>query len=183
MWGTAAVSGTVVSSAGTLLYAVLLIWKHRHVTKRETAQSSRSNLWSEQSYYTNYIHNMYPGAARTQSQDPLPPPVTDDDHVNQHLALLLRTSEPRPSPDAGSTFQINMPGDSDERETPTQTQAHPDWNRGRADSRPDSLGERQAWAQWENRGRAPNRPSSTGARSSHSRGLSREERRREIERS
>lgn len=151
---------------------------------------SRSNLWSEQSYYQNYNHNMYPTATtRAHSQD-RQPVETEDDRVSQRLALLLQNSDSRPNPAAGSTFRIDMPTDSPEQ-TPIATRsqerigeplpAHSDWNRNRANSRPDSLSEHQAWQQWQDRGRTTNRPSSIDAHSSHSRGISREERRREIE--
>jgi hypothetical protein len=131
---------------------------------------------------------MYPTVARSPSQPPSAA-ITEDDRVNQQMALLLAQSEPRPSPDANSTFRIDLPEDLEQQErvarsqeligTPAQT--HVDWNRDREDSRPDSLSEQQAWQQWQDRGRTTNRPSSTGGRSSHSRNLSREERRREIE--
>jgi hypothetical protein len=188
-WCKAAITGTVVSAAATLLYSVLLLWKHHHISKQSAAQQSRSNLWSEQSYYQNYIPNMYPTATRTPSQDRAP--ILEDDRVSQNMALLLRTSESRPSPDANATFQINMPVEDEESELPAHGQerigtpqpAHADWNRnrGRANSRPDSLSEQQAWQQWQDRGRPTNRPPSISGRSSHSRGISREERRREIE--
>ena len=166
---------------------MLLLWKHHHVTKQNATQQSRVNLWSEPPYYQNYNSNMYPTATRTPSQDRAP--ILEDDRVSQNMALLLRTSESRPSPDASATFQINMPVEDEESELPAQNQdrigtpqrAHADWNRGRADSRPDSLSEQQAWQQWQDRGRTTNRPRSTSGRSSHSRGISREERRREIE--
>ena len=104
---------------------------------------------------------------------------------------LLMLRDARPSPDAtSSTFRIDLPEDVEERErhlrsqelVGTPQQPHLAWNRDRADSRPDSLGENQAWQQWQDRGRPQHRPSSSDLRSNnHSRGLSREERRREIE--
>jgi hypothetical protein len=188
-WGTAATTGTVLSAAATLTYAVLCIHTFRRLNKPVLQQpDARANLWSEQSYYSNFVTNMYPTAVHTPSQ---PPPVvyTEDDRVNQQMALLLHKSDSRPSPDANSTFRIDLPEDPEqnEREAHSQelvgspAQAHSEWNRGRANSRPHSLGEQQAWLQWQDRGRSDNRAESTRGQSSHSRNLSREERRREIE--
>lgn len=170
-----------------MLYTVLLWWKRRIVARRRTSSAQRSNLYSEQSYYTNYIPNMYPAAVRGES--PLPPvPVNDDDQVNQQMRLL-QLRDARPSPDAtSSTFRIDLPEDTEERERFARSQelvgtpqpSHVPWTRDRANSRPDSLGENQAWQQWQDRGRQQHRPSSSDLRN-HSRGLSREERRREIE--
>ncbi|KAF1952210.1 hypothetical protein CC80DRAFT_182290 [Byssothecium circinans] len=189
VWGTAAISGTVISTTSTLLYGVLLLWTHRRIVKMKEAAASRSNLWSEQSYYTNFVANMYPSASRSPSAPP-EIPLSEDDRINQQMALLLMKNEPGPSPDASSaTFRIDLPEDREMGEriansqelVGTPPQAQQDWNRPRADSRPDSLSETQAWERWQDRGRPTNRPSSIGARSNHSRGLSREERRREIE--
>jgi len=184
-WGTAAISGTVTSIISTIIYAILLLWTHRRVVRIKEARTSRSaNLWSEQSYYTNYVQNMYP-TTRSTSAHPPEPPLSEDDRINQQMAMLLMKSDPGPSPDASSaTFRIDLPEDQEERDrianssellgTPPQT--HSDWNRNRG----DSLTEARAWERWD-RGRTQTRPSSTGAASTHSRALSREERRREIE--
>jgi hypothetical protein len=134
---------------------------------------------------------MYPTSSRSPSQAP-DAVTTEDDRVNQQMALLLMKPDARLSPDANSaTFRIDLPEDSEQlhREAHSQElvgtpgQAHIERNnRTRADSRPDSLSEAQAWERWLDRGRSTNRPSSTGGQSEHSmRGLSREERRREIE--
>ncbi|KAF2792559.1 hypothetical protein K505DRAFT_307447 [Melanomma pulvis-pyrius CBS 109.77] len=186
-WRTAAISGTVISTTSTMLYAMLLLWTHRRIIKIKEARTSRSaNLWSEQSFYTNYIQNMYP-ATTTRSPSAHPPEISlsEDDRINQQMAMLLMKSDPGPSPDASSaTFRIDLPDDQEERDriansselVGTPPQSHSDWNRNRG----DSLTEAQAWERWD-RGRTQNRPSSIGAQSTHSRGLSREERRREIE--
>lgn len=188
VWGTAAISGTVISTTSTLLYGILLLWTHRRIIKLKEQLHSRANLWSEQSYYTNFIQNMYP-SARSPSNPP-DIPLSEDDRINQQMAMLLMKNDPGPSPDASSaTFRIDLPEDRDEREriansqelVGTPPQAHSDWNRARSDSRPDSLSEQQAWERWQERGRTTNRPPSIGARSNHSRAVSREERRREIE--
>lgn len=190
VWGTAAISGTVVSILAIITYTVLLIWTKRRINKINKQSGSRENLWSEQSYYSNFVQNMYPTAARSPAQPPPEPAVSDDDRVNQQMALLLMRSDSRPSPDANSaTFRIDMPEDRELQERQMHSQelvgtpgpAHGDWNRNRANSKPDSLSEEQAWQQWQSRGRSPQRPASTSGRSSHSRNLSREERRREIE--
>ncbi|PVI04782.1 hypothetical protein DM02DRAFT_518030 [Periconia macrospinosa] len=189
IWNTAAISATVISATSTVMYACLLLWTHRRIVQLKEQASQRSNLWSEQSYYSNYVANMYPTASRSPSTAP-EPPLSEDDRINQQMALLLMNKEPNPSPDASSaTFRIDLPEDSEERAQEnrqelngTLTQAQPThWTPSRTGSRPDSLGETQAWSLWQDRGRAPNRPSSAGGRSNHSRGPSREERRREIE--
>ncbi|EDU43391.1 hypothetical protein PtrSN002B_005331 [Pyrenophora tritici-repentis] len=183
-WGTAAISGTALSTVTTLLYAVLLLWKYRRMAKTKEHVEQRSNLWSEQSYYSNFVANMYPTATRSPSQ-PFETAYTEEDRVKQQMALLLHKSDARPSPDLNSTFRIDLPEDREQQErilnsqelVGTPAQAH----RNRTDSRPDSLGENQAWQQWQDRGRSTIRASSSGGTSSQSRNLSREERRREIE--
>lgn len=189
-WGTSATAGTVLSAVATLTYAVLCIHTFRRLTPPvlHHQPESRTNLWSEQSYYTNFVPNMYPTAVHP------PPPVvyTEDDRVNQQMALLLSKSDSRPSPDANSTFRIDLPEDPEQNEREAHSQelvgspvapAHAERNRGRANSRPSSLGEQQAWLQWQDRGRSAEstRGQSTRGQSSHSRNVSREERRREIE--
>jgi hypothetical protein len=183
---TAAITGTVISSLATLLYGALLAWSYKR-SLRNAHAFSRPNFWSEPPYYNNFIANMYPTAH--SPSHPLDAAVSEDERINQQMALLLQKSDARSSPDANCTFHIDLPEDREQREreahsqelvgTPAQT--HVEWTRGRADSRPDSLGEDHAWQQWQDRGRTANRPSSTGAHSSQSRNLSREERRREIE--
>lgn len=190
VWNTAAITGTVISTTSTVLYAVLLLWTHRRIVKRREQVSSRSaNLWSEQGFYTNFIQNMYPSASRSPSANPPEVPLSEDDRINHQMAMLLMKSDPGPSPDASSaTFRIDLPEDEEELRrfqnsselVGTPPVAHADFNRNRANSRPDSLSEEQAWQRWD-RGRTTNRPSSIGGGSNHSRNLSREERRREIE--
>ncbi|EOA85448.1 hypothetical protein ACJQWK_06284 [Exserohilum turcicum] len=196
-WGTAATMGTALSAVATLVYSSLCLYTYARLHQPAPQPDARANLWSEQSYYNNFVVNMYPTAVRSPSQ-PLPPahhlhlhqPVyTDDDRVSQQMALLLSKSDSRPSLDANSTFRIDLPVDPnhDEQDTDTRelvaTPGHPPsgWNRDRADSCPDSLGEHQAWQRLHDRGRTTIRPQSSGGRSSQSRNLSREERRREIE--
>ncbi|ORY16462.1 hypothetical protein BCR34DRAFT_476264 [Clohesyomyces aquaticus] len=191
LWNTAAISGTAISSTSTVLYGILLLWTHRRIVKMKEKSSSRSQqLWSEPTFYSNFIQNMYP-STRPPAPDPQYP-LSEDDRINQQMFMLLQKAEPSPSADAASaTFRIDLPEDPEEQRqansqellgTPTITPptAHPDWNRSRANSRPDSLSEEQAWQRWD-RGRTAARPSSVGGRSNHSRAMSREERRREIE--
>jgi hypothetical protein len=188
VWGTSAITGTVISSTATLTYGALLLWTHHRIVRIKEKAGPRQ-LWSNESYYSNFVQNMYPTAARSAVVSP-EPAISEDDRVNQQMALLLRKSDTRPCPDANSaTFRIDLPEDTEQlaREAHSQElvgtpgQVHTGWNRDRADSRPDSLSEQQAWERWQDRGRTTNRPSSSGQRSNHSRGLSREERRREIE--
>ncbi|OAL05061.1 hypothetical protein IQ06DRAFT_213616 [Phaeosphaeriaceae sp. SRC1lsM3a] len=185
-WGTSAITGTVVSSTATLTYGALLIWTQNRISRKSNKDKGARQLWSSESYYSNFVQNMYPTATRSTPE----PPVSDDDGVNQQMALLLMQSNQRPSPGANNTtFQIDLPEDTEQQERAARSQelvgtpgvAHTGWNRDRADSRPDSLSEQQAWEQWQDRGRSTDRPGSIGQRSNHSRGLSREERRREIE--
>ncbi|KAF2642093.1 hypothetical protein P280DRAFT_424824 [Massarina eburnea CBS 473.64] len=192
IWGTAAISGTVISTTSTLLYAMLLLWTHRRIVKNKEAANPHATLWSELSYYTNFNANMYPSASRSPSAPP-PPPINDDDKIKQQMARLLMNHESAPISDAASaTFKINLPEDREMGEriansqelvgTPPPQAQQQEWIRNRTEERPDSLGETQAWARWQERGRPTNRPSSVGAHSTHSsRELSREERRREIE--
>ncbi|KAF1980110.1 hypothetical protein BU23DRAFT_495390 [Bimuria novae-zelandiae CBS 107.79] len=191
VWGTSAISGTVVSTTSTFLYGMLLLWTHRRIVTLRELETSRSNnvLYNEPQYYSNFVQNMYPAAARSPSAPP-EPPLSEEDRINQQMALLLMKQDSGTSPDAASaTFRIDLPEDHEQRERIANSQelvgtppiSHPEWSRARSQSRPDSLSETQAWERWQDRGRTTNRPASIGARSNHSRAMSREERRREIE--
>ncbi|KAF2259345.1 hypothetical protein CC78DRAFT_548426 [Lojkania enalia] len=189
-WNTAAITGTAISCTSTVLYAILFFWTHRRIVRKRAALNNRSaNLWSEQSFYTNFLQNMYPSATRPGASPTPELHLSEDDRINQQMAMLLMKTDSGPSPDAASaTFRIDLPDDREERERMANSQellgtpptAHQDYNRSRANSGPESLNEEQAWERW-HRGRAQNRPSSTGGQSTHSRAISREERRREIE--
>jgi hypothetical protein len=190
-WSTPAISGTVISATSSVLYGALLLWTHRRIIKSKEKADSRSNMWSEQSYYSNFITNMYPTSSRSPSAAP-EVPLSEDDRINQQMALLLMKNDNGASPDASSaTFRIDLPDNQEERERMARSQElvgtpPADWNRERTDSsgrptRPDSLGEQQAWARWQARGRPTDRPPSVESRGHHSRNVSREERRREIE--
>jgi hypothetical protein len=190
VWSTSAITGTVVSATATLAYGTLLLWTHHRIVKLADEAGTRQ-LWShEPSYYSNFVQNTYPAAMARSPAVPSEAVPSDDDGVNQQMALLLTKADQRPSPDANSaTFRIDLPEDIEQQERIARSQelvgtpgvAHSDWNRSRADSRPDSLSEQQAWDRFQERGRTAHRPSSSDQRSNHSRGLSREERRREIE--
>lgn len=191
VWGTAAISATVISTVSTFLYGMLLLWTHRRIVKLREQGSNRSHnlLYNEPAYYNNFVQNMYPTATRSPSAPP-EIPLSDEDRINQQMALLLMKQDQGTSPDASSaTFRIDLPEDREERDRIANSQelvgtppvSHSDWNRARSQSRPDSLGETQAWERWQDRGRTTDRPASIGARSNHSRAMSREERRREIE--
>jgi hypothetical protein len=177
----------VVSATATLTYGGLFLWTHHRIV-RVAEEAGPRQLWSNESYYANFVQNMYPTAARSPAAPP-EAPLPEDDGVNQQMALLLMRSDQRPSPDANSaTFRIDLPEDIEHQERVARSQelvgtpgpAHTGWTRSRADSRPDSLSEQQAWERWQERGRPTDRPASMENRG-HSRGLSREERRREIE--
>lgn len=140
-------------------------------------------LWSSESYYSNFVQNMYPSANHLDPE----PTVPDDDNVNQQMALLLMQSNQRASPSNNATFQIDLPEDIEEQERVTCSQelvrtplpSRNSRNRDRTDCRTNGISEHQAWERWQNRGRTTERPSN--ADNNYSRGLSREERRREIE--
>ena len=127
---------------------------------------------------------MYPTATRKSSPSH-PAPLTEDDRITQQMALLLMKSDSGPSPDATSaTFRIDLPEDREQAERVanssellgTPPPQHPDWQRQRALSAGQGT-----LTVMDGRGRAATRPMSVGAGSSHSRAVSREERRREIE--
>jgi len=120
-------------------------------------------------------------------------PLSEDDLVNQQMAMLLMKSDPGPSPDASqSTFRIDLPEDREERERfansaellATPSLSH-HGNRGRTSSTNNNVNTSYNQSAWERRieegrGRSDVRPSPSQI-SSHSRAVSREERRREIE--
>ncbi|KAI8932698.1 hypothetical protein NX059_010190 [Plenodomus lindquistii] len=191
-WANASTAGAVISGTATLVYGSLFLWRtHRIYMSRRPAPPRTT--WNDPIFYQNYNDNMYPTAtARSPSRTPetsaYPHPTTEDEDVTRQMRLLLNQRDQAPSPNASSTFKITLPVD-EEQERRDRSQelvgtpglVYADTSRGRADSRPDSLGEHQAWERWQERGRTAVRPASTGAASGHKRGLSREERRTEIE--
>ncbi|KAL5117995.1 hypothetical protein ACEQ8H_004141 [Pleosporales sp. CAS-2024a] len=191
VWGTSAISGVVLSATATLTYGALLLWTHHRIVRLASNPTTSRQLWSNESYYTNFVQNMYPAASTRSTPGPTAdlPGISEDDRVNQQMALLLTKSESRPAADPQTTFHIDLPEDTEHLERQARSSelvgtpgpVHVGWRRDRADSRADSLSEFQAWGRWADRGRTTDRPSSGDQRSSHSRALSREERRREIE--
>lgn len=167
-----------------------------HTSSTNPASRSQQNLWSAPNYYQNFIQNMYPTAAASHSSShaPVEPAYTEDDRVNQQMALLLRRNDSRLSPGShDESFNIDLPGQREEEERRERSQELGGTEtgvvgavRGHTRSASNSLGEQQAWERVRerdgNRGRERMRPSTAaGTGSGHGRSLSREERRREIE--
>jgi len=191
IWNTAAIVSTVLSSVSTCLYGLLLIWTHKRITRiRETSTSRSANMWSDPSFYSNFIQNMYPSSRPPGER----PPLSEDEAVNQQMAMLLMKSDSGRSPDPSqSTFRIDLPENREEQErwaNSTELLATPGLshggNRGRSLSvtnSPNLNHDRSAWERRveEGRGRSDVRPAPNQASHSHSRAVSREERRREIE--
>jgi hypothetical protein len=206
VWATAAITGTVVSTTSTILYGGLLLWTYRRIALLDSSARQRpENLWSDQPYYKNFLQNMYPSAVRTSSSSqhltssstPGMTAISEDDRINQQMAKLLAKRSDDGSPDAASaTFHIDLPEDREQAmrmanssellgsppPPPTPTVILPGNTNGSGSrrGRNTSLSEEQAWERWD-RGRTVDRPRSTDGRSNHSRAVSREERRREIE--
>jgi hypothetical protein len=146
------------------------------------------SLYSEPSYYSNFLKNMYPSAmTRSSTADASDPALSEDDRINQQMARLLKKHDAGPSPDAASaTFRIDLPEDREEQTRQANSQellgspplAHAEYNRHQR----RTLSEDEAWERWD-RGRTVQRPiSDSGSiHSSYSRNISREARRREIE--
>ncbi|KAH3970432.1 hypothetical protein HBI37_136300 [Parastagonospora nodorum] len=73
---------------------------------------TRDQLWSNESYYTNWVQNMFPATThpcpggKTVSTD------TEDDRINKQMALLLMKTDQKNIPDAHcATFRIDLPED------------------------------------------------------------------------
>jgi len=219
VWGTAAITGTVISTTATLLYGFLVLWTHRRIIQMRDLQNGQQrsesaasgHLWSDPSFYTDWVTNGRGVAASSSSTYP-----TEDDRINAHLARLLARKSDDGSPDAASaTFRIDLPEDREaaEREAnsseligspppsalspqaeftapPRSIASRLGHHMGHSRRKNHSLNEEAAWERW-NRGRTMARPisvpqgGSAGASGSasrgHSRAMSREERRREIE--
>jgi len=116
-WTTPAVVTTVLSTMSCLAYSLLLLYTHRKISRVRSQSASRTtSALKDSALYSNFIQNMYPSAVRTPSEGPPPHgTLTDDDLVNQQMAMLLMKSDPGPSPDASSsTFRIDLPEDRDQ---------------------------------------------------------------------
>ncbi|KAH3971957.1 hypothetical protein HBH64_212460 [Parastagonospora nodorum] len=75
---------------------------------------TRDHLWSNESYYTNWVQNMYPAStypcpgSETVSTD------TEHDRINKQMALLLMRAEQKTIPDAHcATFRIDITEDTE----------------------------------------------------------------------
>jgi hypothetical protein len=144
-------------------------------------------LYSEPTFYSNFLTNMYPTTKqRSSSARPVENPITEDDRINQQMAMLLMKSDGGPSPDAASaTFRIDLPEDHEEQRRQANSQellgspprAHAEFNRPTR-----TLTEEERFERWD-RGRTTTRPLSIqdSLSSQNSRAVSRDERRREIE--
>ncbi|KAL1628297.1 hypothetical protein SLS54_001870 [Diplodia seriata] len=116
-WNRASVIAVALSGGMTLTYGIALIYTNRRITRLRERLSSRSNnMWQHNStYYDNWIANMFPSVKRVSPNYSPPPeqhniPPTEDDLVNQQMAMLLMNKDPGPSPDASqSTFRIQLP--------------------------------------------------------------------------
>ncbi|EKG12309.1 hypothetical protein MPH_10614 [Macrophomina phaseolina MS6] len=116
-WNRASIIAIALSGGMTLLYGIFLVHTNRRITRLRAHLSSRShNMWQHNStYYENWIANMFPSVKHVSPDYSAPPdqynmPPTDDDLVNQQMAMLLMNKDPGPSPDASqSTFQIQLP--------------------------------------------------------------------------
>ncbi|KAB2571639.1 hypothetical protein DBV05_g9685 [Lasiodiplodia theobromae] len=116
-WNRASVIAVALSGGMTVLYGVFLVLTNRRIAQLRTQLSSKSNnMWQHNStYYENWIANMFPSVKRVSPLYAPPPeqhnmPLTEDDLVNQQMAMLLMNKDPGPSPDASqSTFRIQLP--------------------------------------------------------------------------
>ncbi|OCK85045.1 hypothetical protein K432DRAFT_287631 [Lepidopterella palustris CBS 459.81] len=187
VWNTAAIVSTVLAATSSILYGILLVWAHRRIVKiRATSTSQTNQMWSDSTFYSNFIQNMYP-SVRTPAEGPL---LTEDDLVNQQMAMLLMKSDPGPSPEASqSTFHIDLPEDREERErmqNSSELLATPSLSHQYSSRTRSATVNSQDRSAWERpgeslRGRSDIRPSRSQNTGGHSRAVSREERRREIE--
>ncbi|OCL13650.1 hypothetical protein AOQ84DRAFT_371977 [Glonium stellatum] len=193
IWNTAAVVTIVLAASFSIIYGMLLWWTHRRLAQIRAQTNDRpNNTWSDPSFYQNFIANMYPA---TRAPVEVPPP-TEDDLVKSQMATLLMKADPGPSPDASqSTFRIDLPEDNEERErmqnsvellaTPRTTHQYYS-PRIRSTSITNTINSNHDRSAWERsgpdgRGRSDIRPSRSQNSGAHSRAVSREERRREIE--
>lgn len=117
-WTSPAIVTVVLSAASCVIYGLLLLYTHRKISRVRAQTASRTtSALKDSALYNNFIQNMYPTAMRSPSEGPPPAgiPLSEDDLVNQQMAMLLMKSDPGPSPDASSsTFRIDLP---EERES------------------------------------------------------------------
>ncbi|KAF2143378.1 uncharacterized protein K452DRAFT_325937 [Aplosporella prunicola CBS 121167] len=136
-WNRSAVAATVLSACMTAVYALLLLVTNRQIARLRTQLTGRtSTTWQhEQPWYTNYLANMFPSMRNPDQYSYAGPidnshteyqggstttynyPVTEDEGMRRHLAMLLRQPDNRPSPDANqSTFQLVLPDNESDNE-------------------------------------------------------------------
>ncbi|KAF2084061.1 hypothetical protein K490DRAFT_50057 [Saccharata proteae CBS 121410] len=197
-WNAAAIAMTVLSGGMTLIYSLLLIYTNRRISRLRRHLNSRSqNMWQGSSYYDNWIANMFPSVKSSANNRGVSPPMdgyfshnhtpgvplTEDDMVNQQMAMLLMKNDSGPSPDASqNTFRIDLPEDSDpEQDSPNARRmrnAHPPASAPNPAPVPAPIAHRYGERGSHNRGRSDTRgtPSMETMRAK-----SREERRQEIE--
>lgn len=152
-----------------------------------------SGQWQEPAYYQNFVQNMHPTARSPNSFDGASavtsPPPTEDEMVNQQMAMLLHKPDLDTNPNASrSTFTLEWPPGEEEEINPLTGKRRkrtfsagmngaflaPGHTRG-SRSRSESSGS----GPWNSIARAIGRPDGSGP--GHQRAKSREERRREIE--
>lgn len=75
---------------------------------RSQSQSEEPSKWQTDSYYLNYNANMHPSAFNKSKTTPA---LSEDELVNQQMAMLLARSDSMPTPPAGrnNTFRIDLP--------------------------------------------------------------------------
>ncbi|KAF1986423.1 hypothetical protein K402DRAFT_421272 [Aulographum hederae CBS 113979] len=135
-WNAASGATIALSAFSSVTYGILVFLTQKQITwyksvagdshsQHDLVSHRASSTSQEQSYYTNYVANMYPTARASSASSaydippaaasPVPPTLSEDDLVNQQMALLLRKADAAPSPDASqSTFRIDWPGGNDE---------------------------------------------------------------------
>ncbi|KAH9872345.1 hypothetical protein IAQ61_005180 [Plenodomus lingam] len=189
-WSNASIAGSVLGATATIVYGSLFLWRTHQILISRRPRPPRPT-WSEPTFYPGYNPTLFPNPTLSPQHPPdtTAYAYTEDEGVTHQMKMLLTQRDSTPSLNAKSTYQIALPVDAEQerREMSQELVGTPDLvytdvtSRGRADTRPDSLGEHQAWERWQERGRSAVRPSSVGARSNHSRNMSREERRTQIE--
>jgi len=119
-WNNASIITTVLAGVSALVYGFLLIRTHRKIAAVRK-QTRSISTHSETSFYKNFIANMYPSAR----PNPEAIPLSDEERINQQMAMLLMKNDSGPSPDASqSTFKINLPDEPDHElssDTPLDT--------------------------------------------------------------
>ncbi|KAF2423813.1 hypothetical protein EJ08DRAFT_424242 [Tothia fuscella] len=121
-----------MAAASAIIYGVLALIAQRKVKKIADASNvsayyrsmagtpSTMGRYQEPGYYQNFVQNIYPtarspGAASFDA--PTKPFVSEEDMVNQQMAMLLTKNDPGPSPDASqTTFRLEWPQGTEQEE-------------------------------------------------------------------